>query len=263
MKKIFYLLSITFLLLQSCSSGDSPDSPGSPDNPNPSGGTLLKKIVCSNGLVFNYTYNGNKLSKIAGENGENSGYYKFTYTGDLITKYEIANNYDEKAMFKVFNYENNDIKQIKNYSWTGVLEDVDDLIYNNDGTITVTKTDSGSGIKDIHIYKEYYNSEGNIYKTTNNYGGGETSVDTYEYDTKNSPFKNIIGMTNLSRFNNTMSDLPYTTFIFPVRGSLNNVIKVNSDDNITASYQFNNQGFPISATINENGQIYILTYYYY
>jgi hypothetical protein len=45
MKKIFYLLSVTLFLLQSCSSGDN-----SSGADNSSQGYLIKKIVSDNGV---------------------------------------------------------------------------------------------------------------------------------------------------------------------------------------------------------------------
>lgn len=263
MKKILYLLSITFLILQSCSSGDSSED-GS-DNPIVGEGPLLKKIVNSDGEIINYFYNGNKISKITwtGSTYDPDFYLKFTYTGDLITKIEYGDNEGVEDIETIY-YENNKIKQVKSYRGQSVPYDITDYIYNNDGTITEIERDFNTNeITDGCIYKLYYNTEGNVYKMEKDEGGG-IRVYNYQFDSKNNPFKNIVGMYELTSpalyFN-------WAYLLFPTFGSPNNLIEIETNEphyNINASYRYNSLDLPISANFrNGEGYVYSSTYYYY
>ena len=61
MKKTIYLLSITFLMLQACSTGVEENSS--------SQGGLLKKVLGADGTFCNYSYTGNKLLKLTWNDG--------------------------------------------------------------------------------------------------------------------------------------------------------------------------------------------------
>ena len=89
MKKIIYFLSISFLLLQSCSSDSSNDSATS--------SVLCKTIKSTNasGKIYReeYTYNGNKFSQVSFyKNNAFDGKAIIYYKGDLISE---LNNYNK------------------------------------------------------------------------------------------------------------------------------------------------------------------------
>lgn len=96
MKRLIYLLSISFLMFQSCSTNESTNVSV------PYEGVLIKKIVASNGFIQDFTYNGNKLSKIEDNKG---AIQQFTYKGDFISKIESKTSY-------LFSYLNNNLTKV-------------------------------------------------------------------------------------------------------------------------------------------------------
>ena len=96
MKELIYILSVTILMLQSCSSGDSSSSGSS---------SILCKKQVNGTFVFDYIYNGNKMDRIIVNGQLNTKYY---YTGDLITKVEdIIDN--QVRVISTFTYNNNQL----------------------------------------------------------------------------------------------------------------------------------------------------------
>jgi len=247
MKKILYLISITFLLLQSCSSEDN-----SSDN-SPSQGVLVKNVLYSDGSYENYSYNGNKLLKVAWENGSSR---VFTYTGNLITRTEIrdANN-TFNGEFDTMSYYNGQLIQVKNY-YNNILICKDDITYNSDGTRTITEMAYNyiTGIYEgTSFIKQYFDSVGNIIKIEYiNSTNVITTRYTYLYDTMNNPVKNITGITE------------YIYGLGTDGGLVNNLIKstrtfISGGFTVVTnySYQYNEQGYPISGYDGSNTfQIY-------
>jgi hypothetical protein len=238
MKKIFYVLSITFLILQSCSSDDSSGDSSESSNQT----TLLKKIVFS-GQSINFTYQGNKLTKIVYPQG-NYSYYLITYTGDLITRTEGFNNNNQPMNHDVFIYSNNLLTQQKVYSNPNTLEKTYTFTYNSNNSITKNTANSSilynlDNVGNIIERKEYYNNS-----LQNTY--------TYIYDQKNNPFKNVIG---------------YNPLIFGPNlvlwsMSTNNVISQAGSSGFSNNFQYNNQLYPTSVTSTSSGQTTQANYYY-
>jgi YD repeat-containing protein len=241
MKKLIYLLSISFLLLQSCSSSDSSGSSISQS-------VLIKKIVYDNGEVENYSYNGNKLLKISFEDGTSR---VITYTGDLITKEEIRDESNTlTGEFSTMSYLNNRLMQVKFY-YNNILFHKDDYNYNVDGTRTITETyykiinfsDARTSVK-----KQYFDSAENVIKEEGlNANNTINSTKIYQYDTKNNPHLNITGWIN-------------------VEGSgpdkINNLIKETSSTIYTYKYEYNDQGYPISRIMTTGNSTYSEQYFY-
>jgi hypothetical protein len=234
MKKIIYFLSISFLLLQSCSSDSSNDSATS---------TVLCKTIKINkasGDIYReeYTYNGNKFSQI--------NFYK-------------NDNFEKKINIL---YEGNLFKEAKSYNIDNKLE----------ATITYTYNDSGKIISKLAINSDpnandsskticTYNQDGTITELV--YSGNQitqnrlevtttfTLLDnhiikeevvngrtyTYKYDTKNGPFKNVIGF-----------DWYFTGKNFS-GGFKHNVIE---DTGSNYNYTFNSVNYPILRTSSQN-----------
>ena len=82
MKKLVTLFSL--LILVSCSSNESVND----SNPSTSSSVLVKRIVSSDDGEDNFHYIGNKLDFYS----ESQYTYKYTYTGDLISKEEVIEN---------------------------------------------------------------------------------------------------------------------------------------------------------------------------
>ena len=196
MKKIFYLLSISMLLLQGCSSDSG-------SNNNTSTAILCKTIKFNDGgdlIRDEYSYDGNKVSEMNEYYNDVLGSKEiFYYTGDLITQ---VKGYDENNIYNsltTITYNNSgqpiSILNIDNEtgSWLGYKTN---FIYNQNGTIT-TLDYSG----DLNV-QNTLESTSNIVVTNNivvseiTISGTYTTSNSYTYDTKNSPFKNVIGLNN-------------------------------------------------------------------
>lgn len=236
MKKIIYLLSIIFLLLQSCSSGDN-------NSANTNQGVLVKKIIYIGDYADDFIYDsGNKLSKIVHSNG---GYIKFTYSGNLITKMEWMNNIGIVIQYNTYTYSNNNLIEIKTYSSQG-LEANSIYTYNLDGTISINSrtrgTTNGVVFWNETITKNYFDSVGNLIKKV-----GPNGTNILIYDSKNNPIKNIVGFNILDQ-------------------SINNIIKETGSNNSyldTYSYEYNSLNYPISYTRVNSGSTTHATFTYY
>ncbi|MCD9576647.1 hypothetical protein [Flavobacterium soyae] len=188
MKKLVCLLSTVLLVFTSCSKDDNDSS----DSVSP---MLVKKITTtySDGerLTEEYHYSGNKIVSVTEGDGSVS---KYTYTGDLITKIEY---FDETGL----------LKDTSEYGYTdglmtSYIEKYDDdhnsktkYTHNADGTISYEQfkvnIKTGLEVKFQQTGKLTY-KDGNLIKAERLYDKFET-VEIYEYDTKNSPLKNILG----------------------------------------------------------------------
>lgn len=245
MKKIIVLLTLT-LLLASCSSSDS-STPVSEND------TLLMKMVETYGsdpaITTNFTYNGKKLVKAEASDGS---YVKFIYTGDLLTKIEYYDSSNVIVKKEIYTYNTNN--QLISYLWAEIPEDYGSLetyIHNSDGTITIEKF-TGSA-----VIQTTPSDTGTIYFLN----GDVSMIDllneglySYTYDSKNSPFKNIIG---LDKTNFTDGD--------PM-GLAHNITIEEHDGFPTATinytYTYNSQNFPSSKSWNEGSTNASIQYFY-
>lgn len=234
MKKTFLLLSITALMLQSCSSGD--------DSSTSNQTILLKKIVVS-GQSINFTYQGNKISKIIYPQGDYS-YYLITYTGDQITRTEGFNNNDQPLNHDTFIYSNNLLIQQKVYSNPNTLEKTYNYTYNSDNSITKSSDNSSM------IY--FTDSFGNIIKRKDYYNNSLQYTTDYNYDEKNNPFKNVIGF----------NPLIFGPNLVLWSMSANNVLNQTGSSSFSNSFQYNSQFYPILVTSTSSGQVTQANYYY-
>ena len=243
MKKLIYLLGITLILLQSCSSGDSSDSSIGQS-------VLIKKILYDNGSFENFSYDGNKLLKISNEDGTS---IVITYTGDLITKSEIRDKSNTlTGEFQTMSYLNNRLAQHKNYD-NNILFLKEDYNYNSDGTRTINGTTynyiNGS-YEGTYVKKQYFDAVGNIIKEEEGLNANNIFETTtiYQYDTKNNPHKNITGWIIAEGSGGD--------------GLFNNVIKETSGTIYTYKYEYNDQGYPISSTMTTGNSTYSSQYFY-
>ena len=245
MKKIIYLLSITFLMLQACSSGD--------DSNSSSQIVLIKRIVGADGSYCNYSYNGNKLLKMLWNDGTSR---VISYSGELITRTEIrdANN-NFNGEYETMEYSNGKLTLYKNYH-NNILISNDNITYNIDGSRTVTELSynyiNGS-YQGSSIMKQYFDVIGNISKIEYiNQNNTINQTETYIYDNMNNPTKNITGFIN---------------GVWGSRGLANNLIKKTTTgtgmNQITNySYQYNNQNYPVSQVSITGNSTSSCQYYY-
>jgi hypothetical protein len=262
MKKTIAIALVALGLQLSLNSCSKDDSPAPEPTPTPAL-VLLKKAINTNGnynTTSTITYNGNKIVEInSTRTGQDSGTGKivFTYTGDLITKVTEYNN-GVLSDQTDYTYENNKLKSYVLIEGGGQYKSKGVYIYNPDGTVTresysidiatgvETNNDrdkvmtfaNGNLVKEVEI-SNYYDSNG-VLVSTSKY------TETYEYDTKNSPFKNILGF-------NIYFDDPYemtqTNNMIKrtvLQESINNGQAQEPSTYIyTRTYEYNSNGYPI------------------
>jgi hypothetical protein len=228
------LLSIVSLLSVSCSKDD--DTVANPQNPESY--ILLKKITENNGdgvlgsITINY--NGNKIAEVIDKDSKSI----YTYTGDLITKVET---YEGTTLTYqvIYSYLNDKLKTITStYSYVdtngaiNVFRNKTVYTYNTDGTVLEERytIDNATGAETKKNNTTVYTyANGNLTKTvetststfmTTDVDGNPVTnttvnknIDTYEYDNKYNPLKNILGFSKI---------------LSGTQASANNVIKSTS-----------------------------------
>lgn len=251
MRKIVPLLSLLFVLFQSCSSSDSDSTSQN--------AILIKRIVQTTPqveYVTDFTYDGLKMveSKESTTNFLRRGVY--TYTGDLVTKIEYFDIDDALIETRIFNYntENKITSMLKllylSESGTRVT-----FTHNSDGSVTAIGY-SGDLINQNVL--EYNNtitfSNGEISSMVQNMGNLTLNC---SYDNKNNPFKNVIGF----------DEIAYANDGFFATAINHNLIQNNlSQPGIpvfTTNYNFtyNSNDFPLTQTTDSAGVLITYTYY--
>jgi hypothetical protein len=193
MKKILCLFSALTLVLTSCSSDDE----NAPVEENLLLPKTEKYSYSSNpdeSSIVTYKYDGNKIVSLSYDGEEQTN---FTYTGNLITKAVYVESYGEGTRTRIttFTYEKNKLKSSLQTNSENAVSVTKTYTYNVNGTISTV-----SVVNDPTLKKESVNSSSVITLDAN---GNITKVevgnfsDTFEYDTKYNPFKNILGYTAL------------------------------------------------------------------
>lgn len=212
MKKLLLLFGALALSLTSCSSDDSPSDESTTD------GVLLKKIITttSEGKVTTiYTYDGNKIVSDVDDSGESNAYY--TYTGDLITKIE-------------YKLPNGTVEQINTYAYTdGKLTtfvridpgmdwgNKELYTYNADGTVTskqyIGDSKTQTSLNATVIIKF---ANGEVVDMINDFNDSHS----YTYDTKNNPFKNVLGWNKINFTDGEANDVLHNMLTDKAEGEL-------------------------------------------
>lgn len=245
MKKLLYLFSASLLVLSSCSSDDDTTAT-----------VLLKKAsYVSNGESFttDFTYSGNKLVSWV----DSFGYKKtFTYTGDLITKIVDTDDKGNVDYTTEFTYTNGKLTSEISLETGADYKYKTKYVHNTDGTISFEEfrvaVATGKEEKYGDIGK-YTFKNGNLVKKEKSYYGTNSS-ETYEYDAKNNPFKNVVG---------------FNLFVNDEEGAyVNNIVKrtySNSTGTYTNTYEYkyNAEGFPTEQKDFYNGALDGTTTYTY
>lgn len=266
MKKFISLLSITMIMLTSCSKEDFEDSESITEKTNPNGTILRKTIAITNGdisiVTGDYVYNGNKLSKIITSDDK---YVAYFYTNDLITSKEFYTNtiLDNKEIFE-YNA-NNQLVNFKRVKANNSIVYRAIFVYNPDGTISVTGYKDGLTDQNSEINKrKIFVQNGRVVKTetyVNVNGTIKTTTNQYSFDTKNSPFQNILGFDKLTYYDVTLG------------GSSNNITGLNitnstnsNSRSTTTQYTYNALNFPVTAkevdAANINGSSTLFQFFY-
>jgi hypothetical protein len=238
MKKIIYFLSISFLLLQSCTSDSNNDSETS---------SVLCKTIKFNKASGDinreeFTYNGNKFSQVSSYN--NNVFESKTiiyYKGNLISEVKNYNKDNKLDYTTTFSYDSSG-KIISRLSIDSDPNSNDSsktiYRYNQDGTITELVYSGNQTIQDgLEVTTTYTLLDNLIIKAEVVNGNYPARTQTYKYDTKNGPFKNVAGF-----------DWYFTGDNF-YGGFKHNIIE-DTDSNY--NYTFNSANYPILRTSSQN-----------
>jgi len=152
----------------------------------------------------------------------------YIYTGDLLTQIDEYEDGDLEIE-TLLEYDSNDRLIKETYAYEDGSSQINEFVYNADGTITENEGNAN----------EY------IYAFANGNRITETDVDgnydyEYTYDDKNNPFKNVHQRDVLD--------------LIGEYASLNNVLTYMNtgggptDDDFTNTYVYNSDNFPISST---------------
>jgi hypothetical protein len=243
--RILMLSLIGMIFFNSCSSdsnsSDSNSTNSTSQNLDPN--TILPKTIfietSSGSVTYTFNYIGNKIDFIESSGidyttGEiSSQIINYTYNGDLISKMtsplddlpggSVSNNFTYNS--------NNQITQSNNNFFSGINES---FIYNSDGTVTKTDDD----VNDSQTSTIEFNSE--FLRTISYNDNNFTSTTKLYYNNSNSPFRNIVGWSNLSPI--TLGQEGYSDIFFNDKNLLSIDSSYGEDFNFT--YTYNDILFP-------------------
>ncbi|RXM43138.1 DUF2963 domain-containing protein [Flavobacterium sp. YO64] len=248
MKNTMCFFGALILTITSCSSND-----------NDSETAILPKTIKfskpnypSENTTSTITYSGNKLVSVTDEEDRTD----FTYEGNVIVKavtYDITAGKSDKKEEKSFLYTNGKLTSTlyaRNFTSQypfGQYKGRFVYSYNGDGTVTKESysTNAQTGIESKNDYLEVYTFEnGNLIKlVATDTGSGVSSVraSLYEYDSKNNPFKNVLGFNLLiDEDDSNVNNLIKHTYSY-TGSSMSYFSKT--------TYEYNTNGYPVKITV--------------
>jgi hypothetical protein len=254
MKNIALFLSVLVITLTSCSE----DTVLNQDT------ILLKKYTSTmaNGQIFTntITYNGNKIVDLTQQGTGNKWVY--TYTGNLITKVNVYDNIGTLTWTIDYFYNNDNLVAIETVSsFTPTIISRVAYTHNIDSTINavysqIDVTTKKETITPLSI--KFYFTNGNLVKKEikdKDNGSLYTGTNTYLYDTKKNPFKNVLGFNKIQEddFNVSVNNL--------IGGILSNnqggsAIRKNS-------YLYNADNFPVERKVYSDENLLLTTQFFY
>lgn len=255
MKKVFLPL-ILGLVLGACSRDNENGVTSEIVVPKGEVPVLVTKFYSNDGGVGEFTYLGDKLSKLTIKADGEGTIINFKYDGDLIvekskagvedrTTYSYKNNRLDKAIEKIVDIDGRGEKHIYDIVRT--------YSYENDNTVKVTEhtrkvyTALPNDITEkVEVYTFTF-SDGNIVKKVLERNGKLVSTTSFTYDTNKHMFSNIKG------FQEVGLDFSIEEFFGEetVIGKNNpKTIKVEGSEILTYDYvyEYNANGYPIKQT---------------
>jgi YD repeat-containing protein len=241
MKKLLYLLTITFTCLSSCSTDDTePQAPIITEVPSYGTAGFLKNIISDNihtlsgnesTKISTYFYSGTKLTVFGSSDGGHTCNYENDILTSVDTDYTSGNDASSITSLE-YDSEGRLITETLNHSYG--YTDVSSFEYLLDGRIKKTSTNG-----DIY----YFTFEnGNLVKKTHFDASVSTSglntVFTYTYDEKNNPFKNVtqaqvfalLDYAHLNKNNILTRNIYY--------------VEMDFNETFEATYTYNSNDFP-------------------
>lgn len=245
MKNFALSFSALFMILTSCSSDESSSS---------SSELLLKKEIVtdsSDGSSYTMTYNysGTNLTKIS--YSDDGSYDKFYYEGDLIAKIEFYDDTDFLEAKVTYTY-TSDGKLASYVSLDFVNDDGDREVYtyNANGTVSGVSYFGDSVSQNIPgTTRTISFSNGEVSSEVSSSGFGSDTSYTYTYDTKNNPYKNIKGYSNIAAYSDSDNTGVSHNLLTRVRtsGSI-----TNTND---FTYTYNSDDYPLTVSGSTAGVV--------
>ena len=265
MRSKIYLILIA-LFAFSCSSDSSSDDGNSNNNGgnNNSGNALLVSEIIttsveSSDYVYTdrYIYDGNKLTTIIEESTYQNGnpqvdyIFNFVYTNNKITRVDeyYSGTLDGRYTFEYDNQGRISFFDYCSFTSSGTCEyyDTNNLTYSSNGIVSIYSVynvgsvdEENAGTLTIQL-----DNNGNMISATDSDVNG-----SFQYDSQNSPYKNIVGMDAIILF----------TFVYnPLRFNANNncmgysfdYVNENATDEVNFAYDYNEDGYPRQVIVAE------------
>ena len=258
MKNLLFILSLSSLILFSCSSDGDGDSPVIDDDNVlviiDNDIILLKSTISvydDSSIRDTYTYTYNDDNKIDVEYSESKdAYWKYTYTGEFLTKTEKFNLNNQSQYYNIYTYEDGNLIKDARYFQDDIPSQVITFKYNNDGTIY--RTINYSTIPDAFAML-YFRTDGQISQVDIFNEQGEVDRQMFfTYDKKNNPFLNYNRYPNNKEINNIVKT--------ELKALLDGQVNI-----VNHSYIYNDKDYPISDYVESylEQQNYTTYYEYY
>ncbi|NNT71982.1 hypothetical protein HKT18_07120 [Flavobacterium sp. IMCC34852] len=260
MKKFFQYLAFLWVVVLTMTSCTTDDNSGT-------SAILLKKLTAvsfGTNAEYNFTYKGTKLSQVTftvNNQTNGNGYYKYTYTNDLITeisRYHSNGHLSEKT---TFSYDSsNRLTEALKLVFETSFGSKKVFSHNLNGTVTVT-TFGGNLIAQntlSDIVETYHFTNGEISQKDYDSNTLAYSIN-YAYDNANHPTQNVTGLKALKLYDFISDGL------FGMNHNLleQNTYDANGNLEHTVSYQgdYNQDNYP-TALYTADGQFqYQFTYF--
>lgn len=243
MKKLALACSTFLLILSSCSS--------SSDSSSSSTDLKLHQLIITGSADANtatYTYSGNKLLRI--DNSADGSYEKVYYTGNLVTKFEYYD--DTNTLLEKTTYTYNSDNKLASYTYVdfdGDTAEKEVFTYNSNGTVSSSYSFANSASEDptdVVTTRVITIIDGEVHSTVST--GDDNTTYTYTYDTKNNPYKNILGFDKLGGYADNEN-----------LGVIHNIVTESHQSagssavTDTYTYTYNSSDFPTTAIVTETG----------
>ena len=235
MKKIVAFLSLCAITFTSCDGDDNL----TPYDPNSSQGAIVQKIIetddLGESLTVNFNYDGNKIESFV---DSDAGSGVFTYTGDLLTRIDY---YEGPSLSEsdIFTYNSSGkIISHKMLVHGSDYAEREDFTHNADGTVSYAAF-WGSLLEQPNANGQgkFFFTDGELSKKETYDGAIILSSETYTYDAKNNPWKNVLGLNQAFLFQGEVAGI-----------NRNLTATSGTTDPHSISYTYNTANFPETST---------------
>lgn len=245
------LLPLFALIVLSCNSG----ADLTPYDPNATTTTtLLTKIIETdddgNDVTTDFNYEGYKIVNFIDSEGSTG---VFTYSGNIISSIKY---YESEALVQTDLFTYNSSGQITSHTMQIHADDYatrEDFTHNSDGTVSYTSwygTIESQTEQDLS--GKLFFSGGEVVKRETYLGSSLASQETFEYDAKHNPFRNVIGLNQAFLFQGEIG------------GVFRNLVTASGTTNpMEIQYAYNIFDFPDTSQSNTALEGGIYTQYFY